>query len=735
MSRNSDNPLEDYDLGPVLINGVYPATEGDTESDGALGARHVEHDLEVLLLRFSENTLDTELYLILNNPDAPVGHILIEPHNLNNTFYSFRVDKEQILPEWAHIYCIIKRPSGNPSKTKPLHLRVKRSRPAHPDPNLEAEGNQGLVFFLPADLEAGSHIDLARAERGVELEIHPWENQAEFDNARVAWGTQIVEHLVTADEVRRAFTMFIPPDVIKMEPHYPGTPCAMQVIDLAGNLPGDANSKSNWSEIQRVDVDLGVLRARPPFLEQAGEIVDLDELGGAAQIVQVFIDNNFFEKNDKMKLCWEGRDVQNVPFFHEEVREVNITNFIEDFEIPNDMVLAIAGGTAILYYLLYKNRDDEWLPSRKVRIRVLGEPGAWPAPTVPEASSGELSPESQATIEFKAQPGWTSATKIRLVMSAHGVNYTYEFFLGPIPDDKQFSHVVPSGEVARFNTLPAEVYYERIDLEPFRQSQRLSLHVGEPARTLPLVEIDKAWGNYLIPDTLDDYLDITIQDIDSLEGDIITLDFEGNNAETSVEVTVGEGQEGQPLYIPIEKRYVSENLNGAIQIKYNLARVGAPRRFSRISVYYVREAHDHITRFTNSSLNGWSYGAAVNDNRDKAFGYYGQDMIFVNWTYDEALDKSGVIFSQSFANIIPGMQYEFSIKARRIYHLYTLPNISLSSSGGPLVPPTLLQQGAPQELKGVITAQTHTLTLYINSHEPSGQGNDYAIHEIRFRLL
>ncbi|MCF5725738.1 hypothetical protein, partial [Pseudomonas syringae] len=105
MSRNNDIPLEDYDLGPVLISGVYPAPEGDTESDGALGARHVEHDLEVLLLRFPGNTLDTELYLILNNPDAPVGYILIEPHNLNNTFYSFRVDKEQILPEWAHIYC------------------------------------------------------------------------------------------------------------------------------------------------------------------------------------------------------------------------------------------------------------------------------------------------------------------------------------------------------------------------------------------------------------------------------------------------------------------------------------------------------------------------------------------------------------------------------------------------------------------------------------------------------
>ncbi len=734
MSRNSDNPLEDYDLGPVLINGVYPATEGDTESDGALGARHVEHDLEVLLLRFSENTLDTELYLILNNPDAPVGHILIEPHNLNNTFYSFRVDKEQILPEWAHIYCIIKRPSGNPSKTKPLHLRVKRSRPAHPDPNLAAEGNQGLVFFLPADLEAGSHIDLARAERGVELEIHPWENQAEFDNARVAWGTQIVEHLVTADEVRRAFTMFIPPDVIKMEPHYPGTPCAMQVIDLAGNLPGDANSKSNWSEIQRVDVDLGVLRARPPFLEQAGEIVDLDELGGAAQIVQVFIDNNFFEKNDKMKLCWEGRDVQSVPFFHEEVREINITNYIEDFEIPNDVVLAIAGGTAILYYLLYKNRDDEWLPSRKVRIRVVGEPGAWPAPTVPEASSGELSPESQATIKFKAQPGWTSATKIRLVMSAHGVNYTYEFFLGPIPDDKQFSHVVPSGEVARFNTLPAEVYYERIDLEPFRQSLRLQVQVGEPARTLPDVEIPHVNGNYLDPADVGDYIIVTLPLSDTKLGDIVKFDWEGDFSSTFEEVEIDEDQVGQALQIPIAREFVSDNLGGSVRAKYSLTRRDVPRRFSPIRVLYVRAGFDHITNFDNSNLNGWSYGPALRDLRDREFRTYDGFTVFHNHTYTN--NSNGILFSQLFTNLHSGQQYHFSIKIRRWLGVYEVPSISLSTSLGPLTQPTIIDNlGSFRTLEGIVTTTSTELTCYINSHESTGIGNDYQISEIRVRSI
>jgi hypothetical protein len=65
MSRKTPKkpraPLNDYDLGPVLISGVEPPLEGDTESDGALGARHVEHNLEVLLLTFPEIVLDTEI--------------------------------------------------------------------------------------------------------------------------------------------------------------------------------------------------------------------------------------------------------------------------------------------------------------------------------------------------------------------------------------------------------------------------------------------------------------------------------------------------------------------------------------------------------------------------------------------------------------------------------------------------------------------------------------------------
>lgn len=730
--KETGTPLEDYDLGPVLISGITPPVEGDTESDGALGARHVEHDLEVLLLGFPDQVLDTEIYLIWNNPHAPVDYLIIQPENQGNRFFSLMVDKEQILPEWAEVYCLIRRPSGNTSKTKPLKLRVKRNRPGDPDQHSES-GHQGLVFYLPPDLEAGSHVDMARAERGVTLEIQPWEYMAEWDTCRIAWGSKIVEKVVTASEVGREFEMTLSLEDILENPHYVNMPVAMQIRDVAGNYPADPNSASNWSEKKRVEVNLGLLRPRPPFLEQAGEDVDLDELGAADQTVQVFVDNDFFEKDDTIVFEWEGRDVQNVPFFHSEERSVVLTNVIEEFDIPNEWVRAVAMGTVIMYYSLYKHRDDKWLPSRKVRVTVTGNVPEWPAPRIVEAPGGELEPTSIATMKFNVQDGWTTATKLRIVWAAHSVNFTEEFYLDPFPVDPVVSFTVPNEQVRRFNTLPVDVYYERIDLKPERQSQRLQLKVGEPARTLPIVEVEHTSGNYLDPNKVGTHVRVTLPLTDSLEGDLITLDWDGEIIGTSESVCVGSDQEGKPLVIPIERNFVSHNLGGSVRIKYNLARRDVPKRFSEIRVLFIHAGLDHITNFRNNNLNGWEYGPALSDIRDRAFANYGSYTTFLNYTYGSS-NKSGVIFTQTFGNLIAGQQYEFSIKARRYHGSYNLPSLFLSTSQGTLTAATPISNLTQfQSLKGVVITNGTELALYINSAVASGHGNDYEIGEIRFR--
>ncbi|WP_073522394.1 hypothetical protein [Pseudomonas fluorescens] len=725
-------PLEDYDLGPVLISGIEPPINGDTSYDGALGARHVEHDLEVLLLGFPDQALDTEIYLIWNNPHAPADYLIIQPENQGNRFFSLMVDKELILPEWAEVYCLIKRPSGNTSKTKPLKLRVKRNRPGAPDQHSES-GHRGLVFYLPPDLEAGSHVDMARAERGVRLEIQPWEYMAELDTCRIAWGSTIIEKVVTALEVGREFEMMISLEEIIKNPHYVNMPVAMQVKDVAGNYPADPNSASNWSEKKRVEVNLGLLRPRPPFLEQAGEDVDLDKLGAADQTVQVFVDNDFFERGDTIAFEWEGRDVKNVPFFHSEERSVVQTNVIEDFYIPNEWVRAVAMGTVIMYYSLYKHRDDKWLPSRKVRITVTGDVSEWPAPRIVEAPGGELEPTSIATMKFNVQDGWTTATKLRIVWAAHSVNFTEEFDLDPFPVDRVISFTVPNEQVRRFNTLPVDVYYERIDLKPERQSQRLPIHVGEPARTLPAVEVEQAWGNYLDPNDVDDHVNVIVPLTDSLKDDVVTLDWEGSITGTSVPVTVTKEQEGATLVIPVPRNFASENLNESVRIKYNLVRANVPRRFSPISVLYIREGRDHITDFYNANINGWIYGPAFSDLRDRQFIVTADGTWYLFNNTFETYDKDGVLLSQHFRNLRQGQRYSFSLRVQRANDLLEYPILSLSTSQGPLTEATTI--GEEVNISGSFTANSTEVILYINSHQSSPVGNDYNLYRIRFRMI
>lgn len=737
MPRNpqveTDNALDDFDLDPVLISNLTPPPPGDTESAGGLGLRHVEHNLEVTLLRPDGIVVDTVIYLYWNNPYVPVDYLVIQPQHEKNRFFNLMVNKEQILPEWAEVYCTVERPSGNRSKTKPLKLRVKRSRPGEEDPNRDVEGHQGLVFFLPPDLDAGSHVDSARAERGVVIEVQPYENMAEWDTCIIAWGSELVTHVVTAAEVRRAFEVTITAAVINEAPDDNYLPVAMQIMDVGGNYPGP-NTNANWSQIQRVNVGLGVKRPYSPFLEQAGEIVNLEELGAAAQKVQIFVDNTFFEVGDRVMFHWEGRDIQNVPFFYSDEQPVNQTNIILEFEVPNELVSAIASGIAIMYYMLYKARDNTWHPSKKVRVRVIGEVTEWDAPTIVEAPNGVLDPTSSATMKFRAQDGWNSATKIRVVWVAHSVNYSDEFYLGPISEDRELSFVVPSEEVSRFATLEVEVYYERVDLVPNRSSLRLQLDVGEPVSTLPEVRVENVFGNHLDPNNFEDEVIVIVPVTDTAAGDILTLTWRGDDASTTIRIDIDESNAGAELRIPVSLIYVTPNLGGSVMVRYDILRPHAPRRYSHILLLRIRIGQNDLTTFTGSNFNGWIPGPALSDIRDIAFRTYNGNTVFHNATHPNS-NKTGVILSKQFHNLARGSQYEFSLLARRYLGHHFPPQLALTTTQGHLISYQLIMPNLWVALGGTFTANDSTIVLYISSHFPTHEGNDYELDDILFRSI
>jgi hypothetical protein len=566
--------------------------------------------------------------------------------------------------------------------------------------------------------------------------VEPYENMAAGDTCLIAWGSQIVPYIVSENEVMRSFDVVVNADVIRHDDYEETLPVAMQIIDMGGNYPAP-NTHANWSEIRRVNVNLGVYRPRGPWLEQPGETIDMEELGGAAQLIYLLTDPDFFEVDDTVRLEWQGRDVENVPFFHTESRFVDRTNYLMEFKVENELLRAISGGIAIMYYEVYKIVTNTWYPSRKVRVQVIGQLLDWPAPTIDQAPNGQIGPNSIATMRFSAQDGWIPGTKIRVVWVAHGVNFSEEIFLNTIPENRQLSFVVPSAQVRRFDTLPVEVYYERIDRTPHRPSLRMQLQVGEPARTLTAVTVEKTFGNHLDPADIGANVMVTVPLTDSVEDDIITLTWDGDVLDTSIEVRLSKEQAGKALLIPVARRFVDGNINRTVRITYNLARANVPRRFSRIYVLSIRSVpgqYDH-TPFTGSNLNGWVRGPALSDNRDIAFRVYDGNTVFRNYTFPPG-NKAGDILSKRFNNMAPGRQYEFSIRARRADAWHYAPILSLRTTEGTLTQQVTLS--APNTwvtISGVFTTNNSWIDLSIVSHFPTHEGNDYEIDYILFQSL
>lgn len=596
MSRISKNKPDDSahsdELPPLIISDMTPPIEGDTTFDGALGLRHVEHDLEVILLRPDGAVPGTEIELYWNNAFTPVVSLNVQEQHANNRFFPLMVPAETIRPDFADVYCIVRRPSSNPTPTKALKLRVKLTRPGGDDPDRDTEGHQGLVFFLPPDLEAGSHVDLARASQGIVIEVQPYENMAEWDCVIFSWGTEVFTHFVTAEEVRRSFEITIDEAVIREAGDDERLAVAMQVMDVAGNYSAP-NTNAAWSPIQRVYVNLGLLRMYAPFLEQAGEIVDLHLLEDDPQKVLIFADPNFFEVNDRVQFHWEGRDRQNFPINFSGEQRVNQINVLIEFDVPNDILKALAGGIARMSYQLYKTRTDEWFPSKKLRVRVNGEYIEWPAPSVPQAhQDGFLNPDlDSATVVFSVRPGWSSGHWIKitwLATSSDGtVDVSQERQIGEIPDDGQLVFEVPGPDIRKFDGLITRVYYEWRDTQSrptfIQKSLPLFLRVGELVTGLEEPIIDQAKGDWLNAAEIPiEGITGEIPFIETQPGDVLTLYWRGETEEvsTQIEFPIDESNEGLVTTFALTRDFVLASLDTDVRVSYRLSRPGTPTRFS-----------------------------------------------------------------------------------------------------------------------------------------------------------
>jgi hypothetical protein len=261
------------DKPELVIHNLTPPIKEDqaaTQSSGGLGIRHVEHDVRPTLYPERRYALATEIFLYWDSP-VPADYAVIDSGNQNASRIALRMDKHNVLPTWAYPYCTVQEPREGLVESNRLKVRIKLDRPGERDPNTGIPGHQGFVFFMPPDLQAGEVVNRGRAVDGIDLDIQPYLNMAEFDTCNIVWGSQRFSRVVMASEVGRRFVIRVPTQVVLDAGSSPFTAVALQVVDAVGNFPAvnmDPDSDTNWSPITWVNVDLDAVQIEPPFLEQ-----------------------------------------------------------------------------------------------------------------------------------------------------------------------------------------------------------------------------------------------------------------------------------------------------------------------------------------------------------------------------------------------------------------------------------------------------------------------------------
>jgi hypothetical protein len=128
-----------------------------------------------------------------------------------------------------------------------------------------------------------------------------------------------------------------------------------------------------------------------------------------------------------------------------------------------------------------------------------------------------------------------------------------------------------------------------------------------------------------------------------------------------------------------------------------------------------------ITNFNYQYYNGWAKGSAIQP-RDLTFHFNHGQYVLNNYTYTNW--SSGVLLYKTFYNLQPNVTYYFTVRIARFYPHYASPLIRLRTeqSNGQA---WSITTATMYNYEIAFSSTTPQLTLYIDSLEASGVGNDW----------
>lgn len=572
------------DLPAVDIPLMQPPIEDDDEkADGGIGVSHTMRPLVVHIDR-PEDTPEGTLFELFWGPGSPVAYNIIRAGDEQLKRIPFTVPPDSIRESWADpVYVQVIRDQGPESRTTPLRLRVNLQYPGGQDNN-PAPGNQNLVFELPEDVRLGG-VDAQRAKDGVEVVVRYWQNMSAYDLLILVWGSVKVERLILPDQVGKDIVCTFDEDAIKEAGDSDLLPVAFQVRGATGNYP---DPWALWSPIALVSVYLETDRLDAPWVQvpETEREIDLEELGSQPVQIGLTVSNADARRYSHIFLYWNGKNAQGGSVSHFEDRELaGAKGYF--FTIDNDLVRAVAQGSATVYYELTGAEGVDDRRSHNRYLTVIGEVLEWPAPTVDQAQGGALDPDLPLiTIRFPAQAGWNAADRLQVTVQSADSGGTVDYIagrtVGQVPPDGEMTFDVTQTELKRFDGRLVEVFYSvsRGSEKP-QESLRQVYLVGEPVRDMPAPEVENAPGGQLDPDDATDGAKVTAPFAETQAGDKLTLHWYSLVSAPPIGVQIE--TEGEVASFVVPYAYIEPNLDEWVSVFYSLERNGQPNRYSIVT--------------------------------------------------------------------------------------------------------------------------------------------------------
>ncbi|MEJ1224193.1 hypothetical protein V9K90_00280 [Pseudomonas sp. CCNWLW56] len=547
--------------------------------DAGIPARLVEGGLLCIVEPWTNMEVGDDFKLYWSDGSAPVWSTVVD-QNQKNQRLAFRVDEGHIVEGDAFpvFYSVLRSSSTQPVVSQPQwKLLVKLDPPGGFDPDQGTPGHSGLKYSIPQDiLDNGVGPDEAAA--GVPITIKPYKNMRRRDEINVAWGTENVYHTVAEDEENQEITITIPLEVIERAEDSDALAVAYQVVDECGNYPG---GYWRWSAVTHVLVDVNNNRLDPPLVLVDGfpvEEVDLAELAGNPVTVRVTANRYEHAVGDLLRLTWRGTAADSSPVIVGPLEHtVQTIPYYYDFTIPHDDVAAIARGRASVSYLRIRSGEKD-LPSKSTSVTVIGDARQYLAPEIVEAVGGTLDPDlSFYTLSVPYYPGRTAGDEIIIICDGRTSTTlpTYHevtAIVGGEPVGAPVLANLAKEQVKRLDGGSLTVYYS-VNGQP--ESEHLVLSVGVAAPSLPIPTVVEAPNDVLNPDDVNPLIGVNVHATHTatIPEDVVVLRWRGSSSnapDQSRTLTGNTAGKLVPFTVPF--RYVTENLNGTVDVSYSITR-------------------------------------------------------------------------------------------------------------------------------------------------------------------